>query len=85
MALSISHQPPPAAKPLDTSLREFLASHFVAPNEEFYFHGGAVSQEVLANLKRALRNVARECIEIIERDRSPPEARHGAAPAFRSR
>src|ERR1700732_4668724 len=27
MALSISHQPPPAAKPIDASLRGFLASN----------------------------------------------------------
>jgi AcrR family transcriptional regulator len=60
-------------------LREFLASHFAGPSDEFFFHGGAVSEETLAELKRALRNASRECVEIIERDRAPPENRSGSA------
>jgi hypothetical protein len=60
-------------------LREFFASHFAGPNEEFFIHGGAVSEEALAQLKRALRNASRECVEIMERDHSPPDGGNGAA------
>jgi len=60
-------------------LREFFASHFAGANEEFFFHGGAVSEEALAQLKRALRNASRECVEIMERDHSPPDGGNGAA------
>jgi transcriptional regulator with XRE-family HTH domain len=60
-------------------LREFLASAFVGAQEEFFFYGTMVSQEVLAHLKRVLQNAARECMELIERDRSAPQSRSGAA------
>ncbi len=60
-------------------LREFLASHFVGAQEEFVFHGATVSREVLAQLKRVQQNAARECMELIERDRSAPQGRIGAA------
>jgi uncharacterized membrane protein len=60
-------------------LREFLASPFAAPQEEFFFHGGRVSDDALAQLKRALRAASRECAEIIERDRSTTQQRKGAA------
>jgi transcriptional regulator with XRE-family HTH domain len=60
-------------------LREFTASHFVGSQEEFFFHGGEVSEAALSELKQALRNSARQCAEIIERDRGPREHRHGAA------
>jgi hypothetical protein len=60
-------------------LREFLASHFVGAQDEFVFHGAMVSREVLAQLKRVQQNAARECMELIERDRSPPQTRIGAA------
>jgi Cro/C1-type HTH DNA-binding domain len=60
-------------------LREFLASHFVGAHEEFVFHGATVSREVLAQLKRVQQNAARECMELIEQDRSPLRARVGAA------
>ena len=60
-------------------LREFLASPFAGPQEEFFFHGGRVSEEALAQLRRALRGASRECAEIIERDRSTTQARSGAA------
>jgi transcriptional regulator with XRE-family HTH domain len=60
-------------------LREFLASHFVGPQEEFVFHGATVSREVLAQLKRVQQNAARECMELIEQDRSPLASRLGAA------
>jgi len=60
-------------------LREFLAPQFLGPNEEFFFHGGAISPETLAQLKRALQNASRECVEIIESDRSAWENRSSAA------
>jgi Cro/C1-type helix-turn-helix DNA-binding protein len=60
-------------------IKEFLHSQFVGPDEEVLFHGGAVSKQSFARLQRTLRNAARECIDIIERDDSPPEARHGSA------
>jgi hypothetical protein len=60
-------------------LREFFASHFVEPTEEFFFFGGRVSAEALARMKRALQGAARECAEIIERDRSSTQDRFGAA------
>ena len=60
-------------------LREFFASPFAGPLEEFFFHGGRVSDEALAQLKRALRSASRECAEIIERDRSTTQERKGAA------
>jgi hypothetical protein len=46
---------------------------------EFVFHGATVSREVLTQLKRVQQNAARECMELIEQDRSAPQARSGAA------
>jgi hypothetical protein len=63
----------------DKLLREFTSSHFIAPAEEFYFHGGEVSDAGLNDLKRALQNAARQCADVIERDRGPRSDRHGAA------
>lgn len=63
----------------DKLLREFLASAFIGAPEEFFFHGAMVSEAVHAQLKRVLQNAARECMELIERERAAPEARHGAA------
>ena len=60
-------------------LREFLAGAFAGPHEEFFFHGGRVSDEALTQIKRALRAASRECAEIIERDRSTTQPRTGAA------
>ena len=60
-------------------LREFFSSSFSGSLEEFFFHGGRVSEEALAQLKRALRGASRECAEIIERDRSTTQERKGAA------
>lgn len=60
-------------------LREFLASHFTGAQEDFVFHGATVSREVLAQLKRVQQNAARECMELIEQDRSPLATRVGAA------
>ena len=70
----------PVQKYIDQKLlREFFASHFTEPDEEFFFHGGRVSQDALARMKRALQSAARECAEIIERDRSTTQDRFGAA------
>jgi transcriptional regulator with XRE-family HTH domain len=60
-------------------LREFLASSFTGAQEEFVFHGATVSREVLAQLKRVQQNASRECMELIEQDRSAPQGRIGAA------
>ncbi len=60
-------------------LREFFATRFENPADEFFFHGGTVSDAALAALKRALRDAAAECVEIIERDRGTPAKRSGAA------
>jgi len=66
-------------------IKEFMLSQFVAPGEEFLFHGGSVSEQSFVRLQRTLRNAARECIDIIERDDSPPEARRGSAFLLASR
>lgn len=60
-------------------LKEFLASRFLETPDEFFFHGGTISEQGLASLKRALQNAARECVEIIERDRHAGTKRSGAA------
>ena len=60
-------------------LRDFLASPFAAANEEFFFHGAPLSEEALAQLKRALQGASRECMQIIEQDRSAPQHRRGCA------
>jgi AcrR family transcriptional regulator len=60
-------------------LQEFFASRFAEATDEFYFHGGAVSDSTLAQLRRAIRTAAGECVEIIERDRRGPARRNGAA------
>jgi AcrR family transcriptional regulator len=60
-------------------LREFLASAFAGAQEEFFFHGAMISAGVHAQLKRILQNAARECMELLERDRGPLDARNGAA------
>src|SRR5580700_5221804 len=46
---------------------------------EFFFHGGAISDETLAQVKRVLRNASRECVDIVEGDRGPWDTRHGTA------
>jgi AcrR family transcriptional regulator len=60
-------------------LREFLAGHFAGANEEFFFHGGAISDETLAHVRRVLKNASRECVELVEGDRGPWDSRHGTA------
>jgi hypothetical protein len=60
-------------------LRDFLASHFTGPDEEFWFHGSAVSETSMAALKKALQVAARECALIVDAERAPPMDRHNAA------
>jgi transcriptional regulator with XRE-family HTH domain len=60
-------------------LREFMASHFAGPQEEFFFHGGITSEAAIGEIKLALRNTARQCADIIERDRGSRGNRRGAA------
>jgi transcriptional regulator with XRE-family HTH domain len=60
-------------------LREFISCHFVGPHEEFFLHGGEMSEAALREIQLALRSTATQCAEIIERDRGPRETRHGAA------
>jgi hypothetical protein len=63
----------------DRLLREFMATRFSGAQEEFIFHGAPTSAAVLAQIKRVLQSSARECMELIERDRSAPSERSGAA------
>ena len=60
-------------------LREFFAARFAAPGDEFFFHGGTLSEAAFAELSRALRAAAGECVDIIDRDRRNPARRQGAA------
>jgi hypothetical protein len=60
-------------------LHEFFACAFAGPLEEFFFHGGRLSGDALAQIKRALRATSRECAELIERDRLTTQHRQGAA------
>lgn len=61
-------------------LREFFATRFEDPRAEFFFHGGVVSDIAMAKLKQALQQAARECVEIMDSDRTlPATKRSGAA------
>ena len=60
-------------------LREFLADPFTGAQDEFFFHGSPVSEAVRAQMKRVLQNASRECLELMERDRTPFVHRHGTA------
>ena len=60
-------------------LREFVDTHFTGPDDEFFFHGGEVSTQGLEELRQVLRSAARQCAEILDRDRAPRDSRHGAA------
>jgi hypothetical protein len=56
-----------------------MATRFLGAHEEFIVHGAPTSAAVLAQIKRILQISARECMELIERDRSAPQGRNGAA------
>lgn len=60
-------------------LRDFMASHFTADDEEFWFHGGSLSDGSVTALKRALQAAARECSVILDGERAPPKDRQGTA------
>jgi transcriptional regulator with XRE-family HTH domain len=60
-------------------LKEFFTSRFSESSDEFFFHGDAVSEAGFTQLRRVLQNSARECMEILERDRSGAKERCGAA------
>ena len=60
-------------------LGEFLDAQFLDDRDEFFFHGGSVSEDGFSKLKRALQNTSRECAEIIERDQAVVGRRAGAA------
>ena len=60
-------------------LKEFLVSDFTDAGDEFFFHGDAISEAGIVQLKRALQNASRECMEIMDRDRLGPKQRRGAA------
>ncbi len=62
-----------------TLLKEFLANRFAASSDEFFFHGDAVTDVALTQLKRVLQSASRECMEIMEHDRASPQSRSGAA------
>ncbi len=60
-------------------LKDFFESTFSAPDEEFYFHGGHLTASKVLELKRTLRNAARECAELVDQERGPARERRGAA------
>jgi hypothetical protein len=60
-------------------LKEFLTSDFAQGSDEFFFHGDSVTEAGLLQLRRVLQSAARECMEILDRDRQAPQERHGAA------
>jgi transcriptional regulator with XRE-family HTH domain len=60
-------------------LSEFFASRFTDAREEFYFHGGVVSEAAMTQLKKTLQNAARECVAIMDRDRHLSIAQRGGA------
>ena len=63
----------------DKLLREFMSTRFLGAHEEFIFHGAPTSTAVLGQIKHILQSSARECMELIERDRSTPQERNAAA------
>jgi len=60
-------------------LGEFFASSFSGPLDEIFFHGCAMSDDTQEQLRSVLHKAARECMQIVERERRPREMRHGAA------
>ncbi len=61
----------------DRLLQEFFAARFASSADEFYFHGGSVSDSTMGHLRKAIRAAAAECVEIIESDRSALAKRTG--------
>jgi hypothetical protein len=63
-------------------LREFFASQFAERGSEFFFHGDAVSDRSAVQLRRAIQNAIRECMDIVDTDRTTPQERRGTAFLF---
>jgi hypothetical protein len=60
-------------------LGEFFASAFSGPLDDIFFHGCPMSEETQEQLRGVLQKAARECMQLVEHDRSPREVRRGAA------
>lgn len=60
-------------------LREFFAAPFDETGEEFFLHGDAVSDRSAAQLRRVIENTIRECMDIVDTDRTAPHERRGTA------
>lgn len=61
-------------------LKEFFAADFSDPRAEFCFYGAAMSDGVMAQVRRAIQNTLKECMELSQRDTAlPVSERHGAA------
>lgn len=60
---------------------EFLSGAFTDPQSDFFFNGGAVSEESLSLMKKALQNCAHECALILDKDRTRP-TKKGISTAF---
>ena len=60
-------------------LREFFASDFAEAGAEFFFHGDTVSDQRAIQLRRVIQNAIRECMDIIDTDRTAPDQRRGIA------
>src|SRR5258708_24687995 len=60
-------------------LHEFFASAFAGVQEEFFFHGGLLSDTSFAPINRTLRAASRDPADIIERDRLTTQPRKGGA------
>lgn len=61
-------------------LKEFFASDFSDPRAEFCFHGAAMSDAVMAQVKKLIQNTLKECVQLTEHDAALPLAdRNGAA------
>jgi transcriptional regulator with XRE-family HTH domain len=51
-------------------LREFFAAQFQLQQHVFFFHGGTISDTAISQLVSALQSTARECVDIMDQDRS---------------
>jgi len=61
-------------------LKEFFASDFSDPRAKFCFYGVVMSDGVMTQIKRALQNTLKECMELSQKDTALPlSKRHGAA------
>lgn len=60
-------------------LRDFLDSRFTGEDEQFWFHGGRLTDDAMASLRRALQVAARECAAVVDADRRSGSPRSGAA------